>query len=354
MLAPMFGDTPIRMIRGNADHGDLWVACDVCKVLGLRNPSQSLARLEPDRRGLVDATTGEPIDLAGSRPTLAVVTEPGLFDLIVRSRKPAARKFQTWITGEVLPALARSGSYSLAAKPEQALALPDRATLARLLATPEALALVAGALADHAAASAGRAAALADHAAALAGLEPAPRLAEPSQLATLAKPPAPARRPEQALDTIDVDAFEHEPERRQRSSLAAAPQVDHDHGPAHEPARAPKHRALALAEQITTRPGDLGVREVAKTLAIGERALVAWLVANRWLYRGHRGQLQACADLIKRGLAVHRVSTIQTRKGERVVTRMYLTPLALERIAERFASESKPEQASPEPERVSA
>jgi anti-repressor protein len=38
-----------------------------------------------------------------------IVSESGLYDLIIQSRKPEAREFKTWITGTVLPAIRKDG-----------------------------------------------------------------------------------------------------------------------------------------------------------------------------------------------------------------------------------------------------
>jgi len=47
-----------------------------------------------------------------------IVSESGLYTLIIRSRKPIAKPFQRWITREVLPSIRKTGSYSIS-KPEK-------------------------------------------------------------------------------------------------------------------------------------------------------------------------------------------------------------------------------------------
>ena len=49
----------------------------------------------------------------GGEQSLLVVSQSGLFSLISRSNKPAAKRFMRWITDEVVPALLRDGPYSL-------------------------------------------------------------------------------------------------------------------------------------------------------------------------------------------------------------------------------------------------
>lgn len=66
---------------------------------------------------------------SGRRPL--IISEPGLYSLILRSRKPQARTFKRWITHDVLPALRRTGHYSMSA-PSSASTAVD-ADLARLM-----------------------------------------------------------------------------------------------------------------------------------------------------------------------------------------------------------------------------
>jgi prophage antirepressor-like protein len=46
----------------------------------------------------------------GSR-RLVVISESGLYKLVMRSNKPEARKFQDWVTRDVLPAIRKDGGY---------------------------------------------------------------------------------------------------------------------------------------------------------------------------------------------------------------------------------------------------
>ena len=42
---------------------------------------------------------------------VALVTEAGLYTLVMRSDKPEAKAFQKWVTGTVLPAIRKDGGY---------------------------------------------------------------------------------------------------------------------------------------------------------------------------------------------------------------------------------------------------
>ena len=96
------------------EHGVTWfVAADVCAVLDISNPSDALSRLDDDEKTLI-SNEGQ-----GRReaPTMNAVNEPGLYSLILGSRKPEAKAFKRWVTHEVLPAIRRTGSYGVPAAP---------------------------------------------------------------------------------------------------------------------------------------------------------------------------------------------------------------------------------------------
>ena len=84
-----------------------WVARDVCAVLDIRNVADALSSLDEDEKGV--ATTDTP----GGPQQMAIINEPGLYSLILRSRKPQAKAFKRWITHEVIPSIRRTGSYSV-------------------------------------------------------------------------------------------------------------------------------------------------------------------------------------------------------------------------------------------------
>jgi prophage antirepressor-like protein len=83
-----------------------WIAADVCRILEIGNPSDAIARLDDDESTLVSIEGGPP---AGAN----VVTESGLYSLILGSRKPQAKAFKRWITHDVLPAIRRKGFYAV-------------------------------------------------------------------------------------------------------------------------------------------------------------------------------------------------------------------------------------------------
>lgn len=96
----MFGN--VRIIL--QDNEPWFVAKDVCDCLEHTNPTMALQRLDDDERAKLNL---------GRQGEANVVNEYGLYSLVLSSRKPEAKEFKRWITHEVLPALRRTGSYSL-------------------------------------------------------------------------------------------------------------------------------------------------------------------------------------------------------------------------------------------------
>lgn len=92
---------------------------DVCKMLGLR---QGHVRERLDD-GVVST---EPIlDSLGREQVANFVTEDGLYDVILDSRKPEAKRFRKWVTSEVLPTIRKHGAYMTKDALERAIAEPD-------------------------------------------------------------------------------------------------------------------------------------------------------------------------------------------------------------------------------------
>ena len=76
---------------------------DVCKILGLSNPSKAVKSLDQDERANFKL---------GRQGNTNFISESGLYTLIMRSRKPEAKIFKQWITKEVIPTIRKHGYYS--------------------------------------------------------------------------------------------------------------------------------------------------------------------------------------------------------------------------------------------------
>jgi prophage antirepressor-like protein len=107
----------VRVVTG--EDGEPWfVAIDVCKVLDIRNASHAIKRLDDDERMQV-IDPGTLVSSYGSNSKvndqINIVSESGLYSLILASRKPEAKAFKRWITHEILPALRKTGTYTVPA-----------------------------------------------------------------------------------------------------------------------------------------------------------------------------------------------------------------------------------------------
>lgn len=101
------------------DGEPLFVAKDVCDILGLSNSRKALTRLDEDEKGVTLS------DTLGGKQNLSVVNEYGLYNLVLASRKPEAKAFKRWITHEVIPAIRKHGGYLTPDKTEELLNDPD-------------------------------------------------------------------------------------------------------------------------------------------------------------------------------------------------------------------------------------
>lgn len=94
------------------DKREPWfVAVDVCDALCIANPSDALKRLDEDEKMTLDTTEGH-AGRRGGAQSINVVNEPGLYSLILRSRKPEAKRFKRWVIHEVLPSIRKTGAYA--------------------------------------------------------------------------------------------------------------------------------------------------------------------------------------------------------------------------------------------------
>lgn len=131
-----FEGRPIRVITDA--QGEPWfVAADVCAVLELPNTTRALARLDPDEQALISIQ-----GISRGNDQVNVVNEPGLYSLVLGSRKPEAKRFKRWVTHEVLPAIRKTGRYVLSGTP--ALPAPTQDRVCAILLIGEAVAKVPG------------------------------------------------------------------------------------------------------------------------------------------------------------------------------------------------------------------
>ena len=115
------GEFNIRVVR-NEQGEPLFCLKDVCEELGLQTK-------QVVRRLMDDVFSKHPIvDSLGRTQQATFVNEDGLYDTILESRKPEAKRFRKWVTSEVLPDIRRHGGYIVAMADE-----PDEVIIARAL-----------------------------------------------------------------------------------------------------------------------------------------------------------------------------------------------------------------------------
>jgi Prophage antirepressor len=103
-----FEQQNVRLLN---DGGEIWfVLVDVCQILEIGNTGDVLARLDDDEKAEIDI-----VDVSSNgveqRRTFSLVNESGLYSLILRRRKPQAKRFRKWVTAQVLPSIRRTGRY---------------------------------------------------------------------------------------------------------------------------------------------------------------------------------------------------------------------------------------------------
>ena len=106
---------------------DPWfVAKNVCECLELGNVTEALRGLDDDEKVQLETNIINPE--VGGRGTL-LISEAGLYSLILRSRKPEAKAFKRWVTHDILPSIRRSGGYVMAKPDDTPEAILARAVL---------------------------------------------------------------------------------------------------------------------------------------------------------------------------------------------------------------------------------
>lgn len=102
-----YGAAAVRVVMID---GEPWfVLADLCAAMDIANVGNVLSRLADDDKSsirLADGTSGN--------PNRAIVSEAGMYEVVIRSDKPEAVRFRRWVTGTVLPEIRRTGGYNAA------------------------------------------------------------------------------------------------------------------------------------------------------------------------------------------------------------------------------------------------
>jgi prophage antirepressor-like protein len=113
------------------DDQPWFVAADVCEALEMSNVTMALKRLDDDEQAL---SSIEGISRGNDQAN--IINESGLYNLVLGSRKPSAKRFKKWVTAEVLPAIRKTGRYEAkpyATNPADKLTKDEADTLRRMM-----------------------------------------------------------------------------------------------------------------------------------------------------------------------------------------------------------------------------
>nr|DAL69818.1 MAG TPA: hypothetical protein [Bacteriophage sp.] len=109
MELQIFNNSEFGEIRTiTKDDEPMFCLADVCKALELEQVSRVKARLKTD-----GVTTSKVTDRLGREQEATFINESNLYKTIFQSRKESAERFTDWVTGEVLPSIRKTGSYSM-------------------------------------------------------------------------------------------------------------------------------------------------------------------------------------------------------------------------------------------------
>ena len=98
-----------------------FVAKDACDCLTLTDTNKACQNLDDDEKQVVTRDFDPELFSESKAQAITLVSESGLYTLIMRSNKPEAKVFRKWVTSEVLPSIRKTGSYSVA---QTTLAIP--------------------------------------------------------------------------------------------------------------------------------------------------------------------------------------------------------------------------------------
>ena len=128
-IVQYFSNSEIRFVdhpEGKYEFGI--IANDLAAVLDAESDGRKIARSVDDQwKGVHNMST------PGGTQAMTVIWEPGVYQLLAKSRKPQAKPFQKWLFEEVLPSIRKTGQYAIATHPR----LPQRDAIAYIEAAKE-------------------------------------------------------------------------------------------------------------------------------------------------------------------------------------------------------------------------
>ena len=114
----VFNNSEFGEVRTVLIGDDVWfIAKDVAIILGYFDTQAMTRRLDDDEKGM------QKIHTLGGDQNMSIINESGLYNTIIGSTKPEARRFRKWVTAEVLPSIRKHGLYAV----DELLNNPDMA-----------------------------------------------------------------------------------------------------------------------------------------------------------------------------------------------------------------------------------
>jgi len=103
-----------KEVRSVVINGKPWfVAKDVCDILEIQNARDAIRDFPENEKFAVDSNYAKTLGFQHATAGVNLVNEPGLYRLVFQSRKPEAEAFKTWVFTEVLPAIYKTGTYTV-------------------------------------------------------------------------------------------------------------------------------------------------------------------------------------------------------------------------------------------------
>ena len=99
-----FENTPVRTFL--IDNEPWFVLMDVCNAAGIKNQRDVKKRLDQEHVDTTDVLAGD-----NKMRQTTIISEAGLYDVVLDSRKPQAKRFRRWVIAEVLPMIRKTGGY---------------------------------------------------------------------------------------------------------------------------------------------------------------------------------------------------------------------------------------------------
>ena len=117
-----------HQVRTVTISGEIWfVAKDVADILEFEDATHAIRCLDDDEKGV------HKVETPGGMQSMTIISEPGLYTLLMRSNKPEAKPFRRWVTHDVLPAIRKSGSYAIPGAEHELEPLNIRVRIAGIL-----------------------------------------------------------------------------------------------------------------------------------------------------------------------------------------------------------------------------